>query len=81
MVRLFLTGISQLFSVKSSTYQRKDKPSGGKNNRFLAFSDTPQTTTSGPLSKNSTKPRKTLRRVLLMIRSSKVCIEKLLVIG
>jgi hypothetical protein len=67
MVKLFCTGISQLLSVKSSAYQRRDIPSGGKKRRFLAFSDTPETTIRGPHSKNKIRLRNMLRSVLLIL--------------
>jgi hypothetical protein len=67
MVKLFCTGISQLLSVKSSSYQRRDIPSGGKKRRFLAFKDTPETTISGPHSKNKIRLRNMMRSALLIL--------------
>lgn len=66
-VRLFCTGISQLFSVSSSWYQRNDTPSGGKKRRFLAFNETPVTITSGPHSRHRMVTRKVVRKALLIL--------------
>jgi hypothetical protein len=39
-------------------------PSGGKKRRFLAFNDTPETTISGPHSKNKIRLRNMMRNDL-----------------
>ncbi len=65
-VKLFWTGINQSLSLSNSTYHRSERPSGGKNNRFFAFNDTPETITSGLPKINIMKQRKILRDVLFM---------------
>jgi len=66
MIMLFSMGISQALSVKSSTYQFRENPWGGKYRLFFSFSDTPPTTTMGLARKIRTSARNSWRRALFI---------------